>query len=391
MSKRLWDKGKPTSAEILAFTVGDDYLLDERLVEFDVLGSKAHARMLAKCGHISQAVAESLCVRLDEIAAQHKAGEWHITLEEEDAHTALEHRLGAEGEYIHLGRSRNDQVLCALRLYYKAEIDDLAAQVTDCAQAISELGQTYNGVEMPGYTHLQRAMPSSVSLWAEAYASELLSNSLGEAKRLANQCPLGSAAGYGVPGLHLDREFVAEELGFDKQQELVTACQLSRGKAEAALAFALVCICQDLGRFAADVCLMNSAEFGFVELPSELTTGSSIMPQKRNPDVFELVRGHSAQAAGYLSQILAITAKSTFGYHRDLQLIKKPLFSLVDLTHDLLGIVTYAAPQIKFKTERLAECLTPELYATEQAVQIALQEGLPFREAYRRVGKQFSD
>lgn len=389
--KRLWDKGGDADEKVLRFTVGEDYLWDERLVEFDIQASQAHARMLAAQGLIPADVAEVLLARLAEVGAQHAAGEWAIQPEEEDAHTAIENRLGAEGAWVHLGRSRNDQVLAAVRLYLRATCDKLAALAENVAEVTSALGQQHGDCPMPGLTHMQRAMPSSVSLWAEGYATEFRDAAEGfrAAARRALRNPLGSAAGYGTPGLPINRAITTQELAFDAAHEPVTAVQLSRGKAEAAVAMECVLFLQDLGRLAADLVLFCTAEFGWVKLPEKFTTGSSIMPQKRNPDVFELVRAHSAQAAADLQSILALTTKMPSGYHRDLQLIKPPLFRLIDRTEDVAEVMAHVMPGVAFQRERLEACMDAGLYATEAAYNLVVSEGIPFREAYRRVGAQF--
>lgn len=392
MSSRLWDKGQATDELILRFTVGQDYRLDERLVEHDIRASKAHANMLASKGYLSREEADALSQSLEEIGNAHEAGMWEISLEEEDCHTALESRLieklGDLGGKIHLGRSRNDQVLVAMRLYMRQALSEANAG----AEAVAAVLDRFSTDEtpLPGYTHFQRAMPSSVALWAGGFAAEIRSSAhaLGMASTLIEQNPLGSAAGYGTPGLALDRNATTEELGFKETQEPVTAAQLSRGKAESALAFGLTLILQDLGRLAADLCLYNATEFGFVKLPEAFTTGSSIMPQKRNPDVFELVRAHSSQAPVDLQAILALTAKMTSGYHRDLQLIKEPLFRLIDRTSDCLEVMRRALSAVEFDPVACQRAISPELHAAERAFALVQSEGISFREAYRRVARE---
>ena len=392
--RRLWDKGEPTDQMIHRFTVGEDHLLDQRLVSFDVQASKAHARMLGRSGYLDSPDVEKLCVTLDALAAEHEDGQWAIAPEEEDCHTALENRLtqrlGNLGKCIHLGRSRNDQVLAALRLYLRSAVQELAILGTDVVNTLEGLMEEQGDVPLPGYTHLQRAMPSSVGDWTAAYASELRDDLEGlhaSARRLS-RCPLGSAAGYGVPLLELDRIGPSEELGFAEPQEPVTAVQLSRGKAEAAIAFELTMMMQDLGRLAADLCLYASQEFAFVKLPTAFTTGSSIMPQKRNPDVFELIRARSAQFPAQLQMILAITSKMTSGYHRDLQLIKEPLFWCLDQAATMLGVMAHAIPGITFDGERTGAAMDPSLFATERAYRLVKEKGVPFREAYKLVAEQ---
>jgi len=394
---RLWDKGEPVDDLVLRYTVGDDHLLDQRLVPFDVAGSVAHAAGLVAAGHLTEAERRQLASALEELAAEHAAGDWSVAREEEDCHTALEsrlvQRLGDLGKKIHLGRSRNDQVLAALRLYLLDVLADLRALTGSVVTALQALSNTHEGVPLPGYTHQQRAMPSSVSLWAMGFASELEDDAEGLAAcvRRVRRSPLGSAAGYGVPDvLGLDRTVAAAALDMPVQ-EPVTAVQLSRGKAEAGVAFECSLLMQDLGRIAADLCLFATQEYGFVTLPQRFTTGSSIMPQKRNPDVFELVRARSAGAPAELQAILALTSKMTSGYHRDLQLLKAPLFRLVDSTADTLKVMAHALPHVRFDQERTTAAMDSSLFATEQAYRLVTEEGLPFRDAYRRVAEQQQD
>ncbi|MCE9557627.1 MAG: argininosuccinate lyase [Armatimonadetes bacterium] len=393
--RRLWDKGVDTNQQVLKFTVGEDFRLDERLVQYDVQASQAHARMLASCGHITQFEADSLCEALSEIQEKHSRGEWHITLEEEDCHTSLELRLmemlGDLGGKIHLGRSRNDQVLVALRLYLRTFCLELRAIARDVSDGLRQLSAKQGDLPIPGYTHMQRAMPSSVALWAEGFAAEIVQSlhSLTTAEQFLSLNPLGSAAGYGVGSLKLDRDHTTSALGFKESQEPVTSVQLSRGKAEAALAFAAVLIMQDLGRLSSDLCLFATQELALVKLPDAFTTGSSIMPQKRNPDVFELVRGHSAQAIAELNAILLITTKMPSGYHRDLQLLKAPLFRLIDQTLDCLEIMSLAIPEIVFDVKQAGELMSSELFAAGKAYELVQEKGISFREAYRIVAEDF--
>ena len=386
---RLWDKGQPLDARVLEYTAGEDHRLDERLVAYDVRASIAHAEMLGKVGLLEKTKVAALAESLANIGAAHARGEWTISLGEEDCHTALEARLierfGAEGGAVHLGRSRNDQVLVALRLYLKDALEELAAAAESAAAALDGLSAAQGAIALPGYTHLQRAMPSSVALWAGGFAAELRDDARGlrAAIRRADKNPLGSAAGYGVPLLAIDREETTLRLGFAETHQPVTAVQLSRGKAEAQALFEISLLASDLGRLASDLVLFSTQEFGFVRLPDSMTTGSSIMPQKKNPDVFELVRGHTATAHAALLEALAITAKLPSGYHRDLQLLKAPLFRGIDRALASCAILAQTLPDIRFDPTRIA--LDDGLYAAERAYRLVLEEGIPFREAYRRV------
>ncbi|HEV2856308.1 MAG TPA: argininosuccinate lyase [Thermoanaerobaculia bacterium] len=392
---RLWDKGEPLDGRVLRYTAGEDHLLDARLVPYDVRASTAHAAMLQEGGLLSAEDFETIRRGLENLGREHAEGAWRITLEDEDVHTALETRLteriGDAGARLHLGRSRNDQVLAALRLYLKDAVMELAAGARETATALDGLAERESGTVLPGYTHLQQAMPSSVPLWAGGFAAELRDDALGieACSRRVSKNPLGSAAGYGVPLLPIDREATRRSLGFDEVQEPVTAVQLSRGKAEAQILFEIALLMQDLGRLAADLVLFATAEFGFVSLPPAMTTGSSIMPQKRNPDVFELVRGRTATAQACLFEALAVTARLPSGYHRDLQLLKAPLFRGIDLAKETLAILAAALPEVRFHPERIR--LDPGLRAAEEAYRLVLEEGIPFREAYRRVGERYKD
>jgi argininosuccinate lyase len=392
---RLWDKGLPLDERILRFTAGEDHRLDERLVAYDVRASIAHARMLEKQGLLTANDCSAICAGLEALAGSHAAGEWSIELADEDAHSALERRLteriGEAGGRVHLGRSRNDQVLVALRLYLRDAIDELAAGAAAVVAALDRLAAEQGTIALPGYTHMQPAMPSSVALWAKGFAAELADDRDGllRARKRVEQNPLGSAAGYGVPNLPLDRKATTAALGFERTHEPVTAVQLSRGKAEAALVFEIALVLGDLGRLASDLLLFYTSEFAYVSLPAEMTTGSSIMPQKRNPDVFELVRGTQATATGALQEILGLTSKLTSGYHRDLQRLKAPLFRSIDLAGDVLAIMAHALPNVRFRPENIT--LGPELYAAEQANELVVKEGVPFREAYRRIAARLKD
>jgi argininosuccinate lyase len=392
---RLWDKGSPLDARVLAYTAGEDHRLDERLVAYDIEASLAHARMLEEQGLLTRADHEAIATALRDIGAAHAAGEWRIALECEDAQTAIENlltaRIGATGGRLHAGRSRNDQVLAALRLYLRDATHALNAGAIAVAEALEALAVREGAIALPGYTHMQQAMPSSVALWAQGFAAEIRDDAEGLrlCERRSSKNPLGSAAGYGTPNLELSRDSTRRELGFRVVHEPVTAVQLSRGKAEAQLLFEITLLTQDIARLAADLLLFYTQEFSFVSLPEEFTTGSSIMPQKRNPDVFELMRGRAALAQAALIEVLAVTQKLPSGYHRDLQLIKAPLFRAIDSCLETLDVLPSALAGVRFKAENIR--LDPSIHAAAAANALVRAENIPFRDAYRRVAARLKD
>ncbi len=378
---------------MLAYTAGEDHALDDRLIAHDVAASIAHAEMLHGQGLLTAVDCDAIRTGLAALGAEHARGEWRVELADEDGHSALERRLteriGAAGGRIHLGRSRNDQVLAALRLWMRAEAAALAAAARSVAAALGRVADAHAGITLPGYTHLQPAMPSSVALWAGGFAAELADDAAGlEAARG------GSRRTRSAPRRATARRAwrstarrPAAALGFAEVQEPVTAVQLSRGKAEAQLLFEVHLLSQDLGRLAADLVWFASKELGFVELPEAMTTGSSIMPQKRNPDLFELARAASAVTLGALVEALAIPAKLPSGYHRDLQRLKAPLFRACDLARATADLFAATLPALRFVAERIH--LPPELHAAEEAHRLVLEKGLPFREAYRQIAERY--
>ncbi len=392
---RLWDKGTSLDERVLAYTAGEDHLLDNRLVRYDIQASIAHAEMLGEQGLLSAEDLGAIRAALGEIGEQHARGQWRVTLEQEDCQTAIENlltaRIGARGERLHAGRSRNDQVLAALRLYLREVTNSLHAGALEVAAALDALAVRDGSIALPGYTHMQQAMPSTVAMWALGFAAEIRDDAHGlhQVLRRANKNPLGSAAGYGTPNLDVSRESTRRRLSFEVTHEPVTAVQLSRGKAEAQLLFELTLLTQDMGRLAADLVLFCTHEFGFVSLPESFTTGSSIMPQKRNPDVFELMRGRSAVAQAALNEVLGITQKLNSGYHRDLQLIKPPLFRGIDSCQQTLDIMPSALAGVHFEPDNIR--LDPGIHSAAAANALVAKDNIPFREAYRRIAARLKD
>ena len=389
---RLWEKGLPLDQRVLRYTAGEDHVLDARLVEYDVRGSIAHAEMLAEESLLERSDADAIVHGLKRLRDDFAAGKWRIELEDEDVHTALESRLtdliGEAGGRVHLGRSRNDQVLTAVRLYLKDACQSVGESVEGLLSALDTLAEAQGNIELPGTTHMQHAMPSSVALWAGGFreAFQDASEGLTATRRRMDKNPLGSAAGYGTPGLKINRDSTTEKLGFAETQSPVTAVQLSRGKAEAGLLFELSLLMQDLARLATDLLLFYTQEYQYIDMAPDVTTGSSIMPQKRNPDVLELVRGAAGTVQACLNEVLLITAKLPSGFQRDLQRLKPPVFRAIDLTIESVDIMTYLISTIRFLEENIH--LGSELYATEEAYRLATSQGIPFRDAYRKIAEQ---
>jgi argininosuccinate lyase len=390
---RLWEKGLPLDQRILRYTAGEDHLLDARLVSHDVRASIAHAEMLMAQDLLSPADCEIICAGLLQLLEDFNAGKWTIGLEDEDVHTALESQLiekiGDAGGRVHLGRSRNDQVLTALRLYLLEATEQVRKSALDLIESLQSLASRQGEVGLPGTTHMQHAMPSSVELWCGGFceAFDDARSGLSSARRRLDKNPLGSAAGYGTPGLSLDRDATTRKLGFAETQSPVTAVQLSRGRGESGLVFELALLMQDLGRLASDLLLFYTQEYGYIELAPEVTTGSSIMPQKRNPDVLELVRAATATVHACLDECLSISAKLPSGFQRDLQRMKAPVFRAIDITTESADIMTCVMSKVTFRAENIR--LDDSLYAAEAAYALVLSEGIPFREAYQQIAKKY--
>lgn len=392
---KLWQKDYKLDREIEKFTVGNDYLLDKNLVEYDVYGSIAHATMLNKIGILTKNELKKLKSSLREILKLNEKNKFEIKLEDEDVHTAIENyltkKLGNLGKKIHTARSRNDQVLVDLRLYSKDKLLEAQKLVLELASALLDAAEKYKNVPMPGYTHSRKAMPSSMGLYFGSFAESLLDDLeiLDEAYELNDQSPLGSGAGYGLP-LNVDRKLVADLLGFEKVQNNSLYVQNSRGKFEAVAIFALGNVMSDLSRLSNDLILFSMDEFGFFTLPDEFCTGSSIMPQKKNPDVFELIRAKSAKADANLYFVKSAASKMQSGYNRDLQLTKEALVESFEITASSLKIFKTIAEKLKVNKEKCIEACTQELFATEHAYEL-VKKGLPFRDAYKEVVKSMEN
>lgn len=389
MSK-LWEKKSLLNLEIENFTVGNDHILDKNLIKYDCLGTIAHAHMLRSMGIISDVEYNLLKKELKRIIALDADNAFHIKKSEEDVHTAVEkfltESIGDLGKKIHTARSRNDQVAVDMRLYMRNEIFELIEKLLSLAEKMLVRAEELKNIPMPGRTHFQRAMPSSWGLYFGAFAESLLDTILllQAAYELVNQSPLGSAAGYGVP-LPIDRQEVADLLGFEKVQNNVLYVSNSRGKIESIVVHVLSQIMIDLSKLATDFIIFMSPEFGYISLPQELCSGSSLMPQKNNPCGLELVRAKSATVISNLIQIMTIIRGLPSGYNRDFQQTKQPLMESIDITHASLQVCLLTIEKITINAEVCEKSFTSELFATDEALYL-VQKGIPFRDAYRQIG-----
>ena len=389
---KLWN-GKKLNKEIENFTVGNDYILDQRLVRYDCLASIAHARMLGKIGILNPKEVKKLVKGLNEIINLNKAGRFKIKKEDEDCHTAIENyltrKLGDLGKKVHTGRSRNDQALVALRLYFKNELKEVKNLVKDLVKAIKRFSRKYGRIEIPGYTHSRKATPSTIANWAGAFQESMEDNlKLLEAVfELIDQSPLGSVVGYTSP-LKLDRKYTAKLLGFSKVQNNPLYAQNSRGKFESLVIHLLSMIMFDLNKVSSDLILFTMSEFGYFELSFDFCTGSSIMPQKKNPDVLEILKGNYYLVLGFEFQVKGLIGNLISGYSREFQLTKEPVMRSFDITKSSLSVMRLVLENLKVNAKRCQEGLTKEVYATEEVYRF-VKRGVPFRDAYKRVSKQY--
>ncbi|WP_194775780.1 argininosuccinate lyase [Pararhodonellum marinum] len=388
---KLWQKDIDSKKEVEQFTIGKDPEFDLVLAPFDVIGSLAHAIMLEKVGLLTKEELILLRKGLKDIYLEIEKNQFQIGEGVEDVHSQIEflltQRHGEVGKKLHSGRSRNDQVLVDLKLYYRAAIRELVEAVQELFELLQNLSEKHKADLMPGYTHTQLAMPSSFGLWFGSFAEGLTEDLdlLLAAYKLANKNPLGSAAGYGS-SFPLDRSLTTKLLGFEDLHHNVINAQNSRGKTEKTLAFALSGICGTLNKLASDVCLYMNQHFSFISFPDELTTGSSIMPHKKNPDVFELIRAKTNQIQGVPTTVSLILTNLTTGYHRDLQLLKEALFPALDSTLSCLRMSHFMLKEIKVKSHLLDNPFYKDLFSVEEVNKLVLM-GIPFRDAYKQVGQ----
>lgn len=389
---KLWDKGYEENQRVDEFTVGNDRQLDLLLAKYDVQGSMAHIQMLESIHLLTREELDSLLAALHDILADIEAGRFVIEEGIEDVHSEVEYlltqKLGDIGKKIHSGRSRNDQVLVDLKLFMRAEITLIAKKVMSLFHSLQEVSERHKDTLMPGYTHMQIAMPSSFGLWFGAYAETLIDDMqmLVAAHHIANQNPLGSAAGYGS-SFPLNRQMTTDLLHFEHMHYNVVAAQMSRGKTERSLAYAMASVASTIGKFAMDACLFMCQNYGFISLPEELTTGSSIMPHKKNPDVFEIIRGKCNRLQSVPNEVSLLTTNLPLGYQRDLQLLKDILFPAISELKECLDMCAFMVRNLQINTDILSDKKYDYLFTVEDVNQLVIC-GVAFRDAYKTVGMQ---
>ncbi|MBP9716557.1 MAG: argininosuccinate lyase [Candidatus Levybacteria bacterium] len=393
--KKLWQKNnEEINAFVEEFETQGDLLMDSKLIPYDILGSIAHVKMLYKIGILTKKESNSLQVELSKILKLYQDGKFILKLGDEDIHTKIEdyltQSLGEAGKKVHTFRSRNDQVLTAIRLFSKDYLNQIEEEVE---KLISEF-ETFSGknkfISMPGYTHMQKAMPSSMKLWSDSFKDSLKDDLkiLKTAIELNDQSPLGSAAGYGLP-INIDRAFTAKKLGFSKVQENPIYCQNSRGKIDGIILASLVSVLQSINKFSSDVMLFTTSEFNYFIVSQFVTTGSSIMPQKKNVDLAELLRSKVHLVMGNYTQLISLSSNLISGYNRDIQDSKKPLFESLELTLNSIKVCQILLKNIKPNKKVLNQAMTEDLFSTEKALKMVMG-GLSFRDAYQKVGKEYA-
>lgn len=389
---KLWEKGIPTDVKTDMFTVGNDRELDLLLAEYDVTGSMAHAKMLGSVGLLAEGEVQDLVMALEDILTDIKKGDFTIEQSFEDVHSKVEYllieKLGDTGKKIHTARSRNDQVLVDVHLFLKAELTAIKQQTKELFDLLMAKAETHKDVLLPGYTHFQVAMPSSFGMWFSAYAESFVDDvvMLNAALNVADQNPLGSAAGYGS-SFPINRTLTTQELGFNTLKYNSVAAQMSRGKAEKTAAFAMASVAGTLSKLAMDICLYLSQNFSFIRLPQHLTTGSSIMPHKKNPDIFELIRGKCNKIQALPYELTLITNNLPSGYHRDMQLLKEGLFPALQNLKSCLEMAIFSIKEIEPNNDILDDKKYDYLF-TVDALNELVSGGVPFRDAYKIVGEQ---
>ncbi|MBN2280286.1 MAG: argininosuccinate lyase [Candidatus Marinimicrobia bacterium] len=390
---KLWKKNIHLDEKIENYTVGTDYLLDNKLLKYDCLASIAHAKMLHKINILTEDEKNSLIAELETIIRLHEKGEFNIQKSDEDCHTAIENhlteKLGEAGKKIHTARSRNDQVLTALRLYYLDNLDRIQSQIHQFQKTLKQKSRVFDGIKIPGFTHTRKAMVTSVDVWVTAFRDAMTDNLkfLKYVKKIVSQSPLGTGAGYGIP-LKTDRQFTSDLLGFQKPQKNPIYTQNSRGKFEALVLSLLSTIMFDLNKMASDLILFSMPGLDFFKLPDEFTTGSSIMPQKKNPDVMEIMRGNYHKVLSLEMRVKSMMSNLIMGYHRDFQLFKEAVMEAFDVTCDSLNIADHVMGSLSVNQDVCEQHIDDEVCATEKVYRL-VEKGIPFRDAYRTIAEEF--
>ncbi len=391
---RLWEKRVKPDKKVIEFTVGKDYILDERLVKYDCISSMAHAEMLEKAGILTKEEKVRIVSVLKEIIELHGKGKFEISSDEEDCHTKIENylteKLGETGKKIHTARSRNDQVVTALRLYYIDELKKIKSFVESLKESLKYFVGKYGKIRIPGFTHTRKAMVATVKMWGESFIDALDDDlkMLDSVINLIDQSPLGTGAGFGIPVIKIDRKLTQKLLGFRRVQKNPIYVQSSRGKFEAEIVSVISMIAFDLNKLSTDIIWFSAGEMKIFEIPDEFTTGSSIMPHKKNPDVFEIARANYSKIVSLEMRLKMLPANLISGYHRDLQLTKEAVFESFDVIENTLKVMSYVMKELRVDKESAAKLLTEELYATEEAYKL-VKSGMPFRTAYRKVSEKF--
>ncbi len=395
MKTKLWEKEVKTDPVIERFTIGNDSTTDLMLAPYDVQASLAHAKMLAKVGLISSEEFVKLQTGLTEIRDLLVNGEFRIEEGVEDIHSQIElyltQKFGDVGKKVHTARSRNDQVLTAIKLFLKAELAEISRKSRKLQKELNQLAEKHRNVPLPGYTHMQVAMPSSFGLWFGAYADSIEDDleMVRAAHRICDKNPLGSAAGYGT-SFNIDKQFTTTELGFSAINRNPVYAQMTRGKSEKMTAVAIAAVAATISKFSYDVCLFLCQNFGFISFPENLTTGSSIMPHKKNPDVFELLRGRCNMLQDLPNQITLLINNLPSGYHRDMQLTKEIIFPAVKQVKECLDVLVHVLPQVEVKQDILSDEKYRYIHSVDEVNRLVMA-GLPFREAYNRVAEKIRE
>lgn len=393
MSIKLWEKGYEVDPIIEAFTIGNDYKTDMRLIKYDIKASMAHAEMLCKMGYLSRKELKEIKKALEELLALVNNGKFVIKPEDEDCHTAIENfltqKIGEAGKKIHTARSRNDQVLTALRLFYKDELENIVQLIKLLQKAIEDFSTKYGHVQFAGFTHTRKAMPTDFKTWGEALYDSLEDDLklLKTAYEIIDQSPLGTGAGYGIP-IEIDREYTANELAFSRIQKNPIYSQNSRGKFDYLILHVLSQISYDLNRVSSDIIFFSLPEVGYLDLPKELCTGSSIMPQKLNPDPLELVRGYHNRIVSRMMESVITSSNLISGYHRDFQLLKESVIECFDVAKTLLKVMKIVFERLSVNKENCEKGITEEVLATQKVYEM-VKKGTPFRDAYRKIAQSY--